>query len=100
LSLDNCFIEILGGSVAQVPVIPGRGVTDRSFLVLFDSKEHESQAHVAGKTFREFVLAKATRKLRCPPSHQRPSCDSSLSSVTHQSASPDLRARRGAVLEQ
>jgi hypothetical protein len=60
--LDNCFVEILGGFVAQVPVIPARGRVDRNFVVLFDSEDHEFQAHVAGKTFDEFVLANATAK--------------------------------------
>jgi predicted nucleic acid-binding Zn ribbon protein len=60
--LDDCFVEILGGFIARVPVIPAHGATDRSLLVLFDSEDHENEAHRAGKTIRDFLLDNATAK--------------------------------------
>lgn len=60
--LEQCVIEIFGGFVGQMPVIPAHGQVDRFFTALFDSEDHEFQAHVAGKTFQEYVHANATAK--------------------------------------
>jgi hypothetical protein len=35
---------------------------DEFFTALFDSEDHELQAHTVGKTFQEYVHANATTK--------------------------------------
>jgi hypothetical protein len=60
--LEQCLVQIFGGWVGLVPAIHAHSTESSFFTALFDSEDHEYQAHVAGQTFQEYVFANATTK--------------------------------------
>lgn len=61
-ALEQCVVQILGGWAALVPIVPARATEFRFFTALIDSTDREAEAHMAGHTWKEFVLANAKAK--------------------------------------
>lgn len=60
--LDQCTVEILGGFIGRIPILPAQSAEARSFVQLFDSADHEYEAHAAGQTFEAYVYQNASTK--------------------------------------